>query len=331
MTRLRVLDLCAGLGGLSSGFRERGHDVITLDYEPGFNCNLTMDVREFAKDPWRHIHSVRPDWTSVDVIVTGPPCEGFSVLTIGRNWTRHHQPKTDKARLGVELVRAVLEAIRVLQPQWWWMENPRGKLRKLPVAKGIRRITITYCQYGALWQKPTDLWGQWPPSWRAKPMCTPRAPCHVSAPRGSRKGIQGVGYTPPAEGYGTVQDPRGGSWVARHPAIMGGRRTVEGDLLDPSLRIDGRGYAVTHPAGVTQRAPGDVDLRRPTDALDVQGVPSTAPPGFEGVSGTAAAIRAEAPKALSLSFALACEAPAPHAGTLDAFAAGNPHEAPATP
>lgn len=41
-------------------------------------------------------------------------------------------------------------------PEWWWLENPRGRMRRyLDEPTG----SITLCQYGYDWQKPTDLWG----------------------------------------------------------------------------------------------------------------------------------------------------------------------------
>lgn len=203
MTALRVLDVYAGRGGLHKGFLQRGHDVVSLDNdeEGPFGCTLTMDAMAFAEDPLRHLRTVRPDGWLPDVILGGPPCNNFSVLQIGRHWhpPPTHAPKTPEARLAVRLVEAFLAIVQAIQaerarvglpPAWWWMENPRAKLRKLRVGKGMRRATITYCQYaepGELRsQKPTDLWGNWPPSWKPRPACKPMAACHVAAPAGSR-------------------------------------------------------------------------------------------------------------------------------------------------
>lgn len=56
--------------------------------------------------------------------------------------------------------------------------------------QGLPRYTVTYCQYGTPYMKPTDLWTNHSDP-QFKPMCKNGDPCHVSAPRGSKTGIQG--------------------------------------------------------------------------------------------------------------------------------------------
>lgn len=182
---MKVLDLFAGLRGWSDPWKARGWDVATLDNEEHFGSDITADIRDFADDPDKYL-TWRPD-----VILASPPCEAFSVMTIGRNWTREHEPKTDKARLALELVEATRRVIDYYQPTFFVIENPRAKLRRLEPVKDLERVTVTYCQYGEPFMKPTDLWGVFPWSWKPRPMCKPRADCHVSAARGSRTGIQG--------------------------------------------------------------------------------------------------------------------------------------------
>jgi hypothetical protein len=120
-----------------------------------------MDIREFAAAPEAYLP---PGWHP-DVVLSSPPCEAFSVMTIGRNWTREHEPKTDKARLATALVDASITVNDRLEPRFWVIENPRAKLRKLDLMLWMERVTVTYCQYGEPFMKPTDLWGKFPPSW----------------------------------------------------------------------------------------------------------------------------------------------------------------------
>ncbi|MES2200722.1 MAG: hypothetical protein V4498_00560, partial [candidate division FCPU426 bacterium] len=115
-----------------------------------------------------------------------------TVMQIGRNWTKDHQPKTQSALDGLALLDRTIEIIEGLKPRWYIMENPRGKMRKMPQMEGRERRTVTYCQYGEKRMKPTDLWGRFPEGLVLKEPCSNGAPCHISAPRGSRDSTQGM-------------------------------------------------------------------------------------------------------------------------------------------
>lgn len=191
---MRVLDLFAGLEGWSQPFRDRGHEVTSLDNNTRFDVDIHADVLA-----WDERSIARPD-----VVLASPPCEGFTVMNIGKNWTGPtdvpaDSPKTDTARMGLRLVERTLEIIENLSPAYWVMENPRAKLRKLSVVRHIERRTVTYCQYGLTTMKPTDLWGGFPPSLELRPPCKNGDPCHVSAPRGSRSVGSIQGMKDPAE------------------------------------------------------------------------------------------------------------------------------------
>ena len=90
----------------------------------------------------------------------------------------------------MEIVNKTKEIIDTLQPKYFVIENPRGKMRKLDLLDSFNRVTVTYCQYGDNRMKPTDLWHNL--GWTPRPMCKNGMPCHVAAPRGSQTGTQGL-------------------------------------------------------------------------------------------------------------------------------------------
>jgi len=184
-----VLDLFAGTGSSTAGFKEQGDRVLEVELDPKHGCEWQANVLELTPEAVIAKLGGRPDF-----IWASPPCQAFSVAAIGRYWERGGAdplPKHPKAYEAQNLVHATLALIHALAPRYWLMENPRGMLRKLALVAPYRRVTVTYCQYGDERQKPTDLWGVMPCDWEPKPPCEPGSPCHAAAPRGSRTGTQG--------------------------------------------------------------------------------------------------------------------------------------------
>lgn len=56
---------------------------------------------------------------------------------------------------------------------------------------GLKRHTVTYCQYGDDRMKPTDIWTNHPDP-KFKQPCRNGDSCHISAPRGAKTGTQGL-------------------------------------------------------------------------------------------------------------------------------------------
>jgi len=188
---MRVLDLFSGLHGWAEPFAERGHTVVTSDIDPQFDCTVTGDFLDA---------SVRDEIAShgpYDLILASPPCEAFSVASIGHHWGGGHrvyEPKSDRARLGMALLEATVTFCKS-QGIPFLIENPRGVMRKMKAVQHLPRRTVTYCQYGQTNMKPTDLFGHGPDGWDPRPMCKNGAPCHERAPRGAKTGTQGIkGY-----------------------------------------------------------------------------------------------------------------------------------------
>lgn len=178
---MKVLDLFSGLKGWSSAFSDRGHDVLTLDVEPKFEPDITENILDVLPS----------ELPKAEIILASPPCQSFSVATIGRNWNPGYVPANADVVLSVRLVKHALWIIKELDPPLWVMENPRAMLRKLSFMAPYPRTTVTYCQYGETHMKPTDLWGRLPPAFIPR-KCYNGAPCHERAPRGSSTGTQGI-------------------------------------------------------------------------------------------------------------------------------------------
>jgi site-specific DNA-cytosine methylase len=196
MKKLRVLDLFAGRKGWSRRFAERGHDVVTLDYDPAFECDITADILQVTGD-------MLELYGPFEVVCASPPCEAFSVAALSRNWWvvercrncgeevrlvkrgkgSDHQwahrvasldatctpravisadpviePRHERALHGQAMVEQTLKLIQHLQPKAWVMENPTAMMRRLPILKPYHLHPITYCQVGEDRMKPTDLW-----------------------------------------------------------------------------------------------------------------------------------------------------------------------------
>lgn len=120
---LAVLDLFAGCGGLSLGLQQAGFKIVAA---------VEKDV--WASDTYAHNHpgtellsvgvetlttdSLRQRFRgNIDVVVGGPPCQGFSV-----SGKRQYGVFLDKNRLIHEYIRAV----DAVSPSMFLLENVRG-------------------------------------------------------------------------------------------------------------------------------------------------------------------------------------------------------------
>lgn len=192
---MRLLELFAGSRSVGKVAEAMGMKVFSMDIQPFQDIDHVGDILD-----------VRPadiPWTP-DIIWASPPCTFFSVASIGHHWTPDHQPKTENAKLGVKIVEKTLGLIRHFSDRnpdlKWFMENPRGKLRKLKGVSFLPMATVTYCSYGDTRMKPTDIWSNHiksvfcPDGWEPRSMCwNGNTLCHHEpAPRGSKTGTQGI-------------------------------------------------------------------------------------------------------------------------------------------
>jgi len=180
---MKVLELFAGSRSVGKAAESLGYEVFSSDINSFDGIDYVVDIMEFdvSKVPFKP-----------DIIWASPPCTYFSVASIGRHWNKDHTPKSENALVGVAIVQKTLEIIRALNPEKFYIENPRGKLRKLPVVSGLPRATVWYCKYGDTRAKPTDIWSNNirsllnPNGWMPRKQCFNGNPhCHHDRqPRG---------------------------------------------------------------------------------------------------------------------------------------------------
>jgi len=186
---MKVLELFAGSRSIGKTAESLGMEVFSVDINNFDNINLVKDILDLKKLDIKK---------EPNIIWASPPCTYFSVASIGHHWHEDHTPKTKEAILGMEILQKTLEVFTWFPNAKFFMENPVGKMRRK--VKGINRATITYCSYGDIRMKPTDIWSNHifdifnPNGWKPRPKCfNGNTKCHhEEAPRGSKTGTQGL-------------------------------------------------------------------------------------------------------------------------------------------
>jgi hypothetical protein len=181
---MKVLELFAGSRSIGKTAEELGMQVFSSDINNFDGIHYPVDILKFNVN----MVPFKPD-----IIWASPPCTCFSVASLGHHWTGGkgaHIPKTEEAMVSMAIVKQTLAIIEHFNPRFFYIENPRGMLRKMPFMAHLNRNTITYCQYGDDRMKPTDIWTN-NSNWIPREVCKNGDTCHVSAPRGSRTGTQG--------------------------------------------------------------------------------------------------------------------------------------------
>lgn len=188
-----VLELFAGTSSVGNAFKDRGHEVFTVDYDKRFDVTSHADIGCMGiSDIMDMTGGLRPD-----VIWASPDCTTYSVAALSRHRRKDKatgwlMPLSDYAKQCDATNQHLMRVIEYLDPTFWFIENPRGAMRRMPWMQGLPRYTVTYCQYGARFMKPTDIWTNHPDP-KFKPPCHNGDPCHDPAPRGSKTGLQAIG------------------------------------------------------------------------------------------------------------------------------------------
>lgn len=142
MRKLVVLDLFCGCGGMSKGLVDAGLDILAgidiwdkaiQNYQKNFSHRaICEDLMKLSPERFNQMYN--PDQKSIDVIVGGPPCQGFSIA--GRRDT-----KDPRNSLFMEYVKY----IRYFNPKAFMMENVIGILSmKTETNEKVIDIILSY-------------------------------------------------------------------------------------------------------------------------------------------------------------------------------------------
>ena len=129
---LKFADLFCGVGGFSQGLKSAGLECVLgvdndehavaayrLNHQEHECLNLDLSSVENQKSVSKRLKK-----EGVDLIVGGPPCQGFSIFGKRRFVnTRNHDVKSDKRN---DLVFAYANIIKNVKPNWFIMENVPG-------------------------------------------------------------------------------------------------------------------------------------------------------------------------------------------------------------
>jgi hypothetical protein len=182
----KLLELFAGSRSVGNEAEAMGIEVFSVDWQKYDKINLAKDIGELTLNDVPFVP---------DVVWASPDCTTYTIAAISthRNGT---EPKSEYAKkcdqVNVHFIGLIKEWLKINPYMVFFIENPRGMLRKMPFMQEFKRHTIWYCQYGDDRAKPTDIWTN-SQTWKPRPVChNGNKNCHhTPAPRGSKTGTQG--------------------------------------------------------------------------------------------------------------------------------------------
>lgn len=148
MINIKVLELFAGTRSIGKTFEARGHEVYSVDWDKSFdNIDLYADIATLTAE------QIIKEFGRPDVIWASPDCTSFSIAAISHHRKKNEvtgnlDPVSDYAKFCDKVDQHVIELIKELKPKYYFIENPRGGMRKMTWMQELPRYTVTYCFKG---------------------------------------------------------------------------------------------------------------------------------------------------------------------------------------
>ncbi|MEG1457646.1 MAG: DNA cytosine methyltransferase, partial [Bacilli bacterium] len=129
MKKLKVLELFAGTRSIGKQFEAAGHEVYSVEWDKQHhNIDLYIDINELTTE------MVLEKFGRPDIIWASPDCTTYSIAAISHHRIKEDNtlsPKSDYANFSDKTNKHVLRLIKELQPKYYFIENPRGGMRKM--------------------------------------------------------------------------------------------------------------------------------------------------------------------------------------------------------
>src|SRR5690606_33717147 len=156
---LNFIDLFSGAGGIGIGFENAGlNHIFSADFDNGVaktfrhnNPNIPFIEGDLSSDAvFEDIKNKFKD-TRVDIIVGGPPCQGFSMFGKRRFVnSKDYDPHQDERN---RLVFTYLKYVKYFKPKWFMIENVPGFLTLddgyfiKSLLEDIKKLGYNNCEY----------------------------------------------------------------------------------------------------------------------------------------------------------------------------------------
>ena len=154
-----LLELFSGSQTVSKVAESFNYRTFNVDFESKFNPDLVKDISKLSlKDI--------PGQKSISIIWASIPCTVYSVLNLHNHWEKivyshrkyYYIPKTNEAKKAAQLLEKTIWLIKSINPDYYFIENPRGALRHMPQMNFAQvRHEISYSDFGLDIYKPTDI------------------------------------------------------------------------------------------------------------------------------------------------------------------------------
>lgn len=164
---MKILELFSGQGSISKSFKQKGWEVFRVDWSEKVEAELHADISKLTVKDIVNLCGGIPD-----VIWASPDCTTYSIATHRHRTLKEGlKPKTEYAAqcddTNIKMWRLIDDLLEA-GSKYYFVENPRGRMRHMPFVENKPRHTLAYCAYGRkanakgfehfYIMKPTDIW-----------------------------------------------------------------------------------------------------------------------------------------------------------------------------